>query len=147
MGFVMANHGMYVLLSTAVSGAFDLRCLVCSTAGSPTDAQLEDLNFVSELASVGLVEPTNVNYSRQDLAGVAVQEDDLTNKVVLIADPPLLPNVGVGDVWKRVVYYVEGASDAARPIIGVDTPANVLTPNGADVILPSLRIELVDVSP
>lgn len=146
MGFVMANRGLFTLLTSAISGATDLRCLVCSTAGSPTDAQLEDLNVVADLASVGLVEVTNVNYSRQDLAGVTVGEDDVNNRVYLTATPPTIGNVAVGDVWKRIVYYVEGASDAVRNIIGVDTPSSTLTPNGLDVIMPTLLIYLSDIS-
>ena len=146
MPFVMANRGLFTLLNTAVTAATDFRCLVCSDAGSPTDAQQEDLNFVSELAGIGLIEVTNANYARQDLGGVAIAEDDTANAVNITATAPVINNVGAGNIWKRVVYYVEGASDAARPIIGIDTPAATLTPNGGNVTLPPMTIQVKDTS-
>ena len=146
MPFVMANRGLFTLLNTAVTASTDFRCLVCSDAGTPTDAQIEDLNFVSDLASISLVEVTNGGYARQDLAGVAIVEDDANNRVAITATAPTIANVAAGNVWKRVVYYVEGASDAARPIIGIDTPAATLTPNGGNVTLPALTIYVSDTS-
>lgn len=148
MGFVIANHGLFTLLNSAISGATDLRCLVCTTAGSPTDDELADLNFVSDLASIGLVEAANVNYARQDLASVSLVQDDVGNKVVLSAAAPTMLNVAAGGLnWKRVVYYVNSGSDATSAIIGVDTPATELAPNGGDITLPALVVNVTDVSP
>jgi hypothetical protein len=146
MGFVMANRGLFTLISTAISGSTDFRCLVTSSVGSPTDAQLEDLNFVTDLGGVGLVEVTNVGYARPDLAGVAVAEDDSGNKVAITATAPVINNVQSGDVWKRIVYFVQVGADSTNPIIGVDTPAATLTPNGGNVTLPPLVVNVTDTS-
>lgn len=146
MGFVMANRGLFTLISSAIGGTTDFRCLVVSSVGTPTDAQMEDINFVSDLAGIGLVEVTNVGYARPDLAGVGVIEDDATNKVAITATAPTINSVQAGDVWKRIVYFVEAATDATRAIIGVDTPAATLTPNGGNVTLPPLVINITDIS-
>ena len=146
MSFVMANHGLFQLISTAISASTDIRCLVCSAVGTPTDAQLEDLNVVTDLAGIGLVEVTNSGYARPDLAGVAVAEDDSGNKVTITATAPVINSVGAGDVWKRIVYYVHSGVDSGNNIIGVDTPTSTLTPNGGNVTLPPLTVNITDIS-
>lgn len=146
MPFVMTNKGINYLLANAVSAATDIRALVCSDAGTPTDAQIEDLDFVSGLGAIGLVEVTNGGYARADLAGVAIAEDDANNWTLISATAPVINNVLAGNVWKRIVYFVQVGADSANPVLGIDTPAATLTPNGGNVTLPALAIRVNDTS-
>jgi hypothetical protein len=148
MTFAMANRGLFTLINTAISAATDFRCLVLTPAGTLSAATIQDLNFVSDvLAQAGIAEANNGGYTRQDLVGVACVEDDAGNRVQITATAPVIPNVAAGAVWGRVVYYVEGGgTDATRPLIGVDTPASTLTPNGGNVTLPQLVINVTDIS-
>jgi hypothetical protein len=147
MGFRFANRGLFTLLNTAVSSSTDIRALVLTNAGTLTDAQIRDVNFVSDvLALSGIVEAANAGYSRQDLAGVTVAENDSPDNVTLVASAPTMATVAAGSTWRNVVYYVEGGSDAARAVIGVDTPASTLTPNGGPVTLPALNVTITDTS-
>lgn len=146
MPFVMTNKGINYLLSNAITGATDIRALVCSDAGSPTDAQIEDLDFVSGLGAIALVEVTNSGYARADLAGVTVTEDDTNNWTQISATAPVINNVGAGNVWKRIVYFVQVGADSANPVLGIDTPAATITPNGGNITLPALTIRVNDTS-
>ena len=148
MTFVMANRGLFTLINTAIQASTDFRCLVLTTAGTLTNAQVKDMNFVSDvLAASGIIEAANVGYSRQDLAGVGIAEDDAGDKVQITATAPVIANVAAGATWGRVVYYVEGGgTDVTRPLVGIDTPAAPLTPNGGNVTLPQLVINITDIS-
>jgi hypothetical protein len=146
MPFVMTNRGLHTIGSTAISGSTDIRALVCSDAGSPTDAQIEDLNFVSELGGIGLVEVTNAGYARLDLAGVAIAEDDSSNWSKITATAPTTAPIAAGNTWKRIVYFIYNAADSAAVILGIDTPAATVVPNGGTITLPALEIRLVDTS-
>ena len=146
MPFVMANRGIFYLLNNAVTAATDIRALVCSDAGSPTDAQMEDLNVVTDLAGIGLVEVTNGGYARPDLASVAIAEDDTGNWTQISAAAPTINSVAAGNVWKRIVYFVQVGADGSNPILGVDTPTLTVTPNGGNVTLPALVIRVSDTS-
>jgi hypothetical protein len=147
MPFVMANRGLFTLLNTAVTASTDFRALVLTNAGTLTDAQIEDFNFVSDvLAASGIVEASGTGYARVDLAGVAIAEDDTNNRVAITATAPTMTAVAAGQTWARIVYYVEAATDATRPVIGIDTPAATLAPNGGNVTLPALTVYVTDTS-
>jgi hypothetical protein len=53
----------------------------------------------------------------------------------------------VGETWRNTFFYVEGASDAARVMVGVDTPSSTLVTNGGNVTLPQLSVTVTDTSP
>jgi hypothetical protein len=147
MAFVFATRGLYNLLNTAVSGSTDIRCGVLTNAGTLTAAQIRDTNFVSDLLGLsGIVEAAVTNYARQDLASVTLSEVDASDNVTLTAAAPTINNVGTGETWRNVFYYVEGASDAARAMIGVDTPASTQVTNGGNITLPALSITVSDTS-
>jgi hypothetical protein len=148
MSFVFATRGLYTLLNSAISGTTDIRCGVLTNAGTLTAAQIRDANFVSDfLALSGLVEASGTGYSRQDLAGVALAENDASDNVTLVASAPTMNNVAAGQTWRNVFYYVEAGTDATRVMIGVDTPASTLAPNGGNVTLPALSVTITDTSP
>jgi hypothetical protein len=148
MPFVMTNKGIHYLLNNAVTASTDIRALVCSSVGTPTDAQIEDLDFVSGLGAIGLVEVTNSGYTRAqlDLAGVAIAEDDTNNWVQISATAPTVSTVLAGDVWKRIVYFIQVGTDATNPVLGIDTPTSTITPNGGNITLPALVIRVNDTS-
>ena len=146
MPFVFATRGLYTLLNSAVSGTTDIRCGVLTNAGTLTAAQIRDTNFVSDLLALSGILETTPQY-RQDLAGVALTENDPSDNVTLTATAPMIPSVPAGQTWRNVFYYVEGAADGSRPMIGVDTPAATLAPNGGNVTLPALSVTITDTSP
>ena len=145
---VIYNRGLYYLQNNAISGSTDIRALVLAGSSVPGGAQSPDLNFVSELLAVGsVVEAAATNYARQDLAGVTLTEDDSGDRVTLTATAPTINSVGAGETWRAVVYYIEGASDAARTLLAMDTPASTLPTNGGNVTLPALSIIITDATP
>lgn len=148
MSFVFATRGLYTLLSSAISGSTDLRQGVLTNAGTLTAAQIRDCNTVADLLALsGIVEAAATNYARQDLAGVTLTEVDASDNVTFTATAATINNVGAGEVWRNTFFYVEGASDAARTLIGVDTPSSTLTTNGGNVTLPQFSATVTDTSP
>jgi len=131
------NHGLYKLMNLAISGSTDLRCLVIAGASLPAGAKNVDLDFVADVLAVGsVVEAAATNYARQDLASVTLTENDAGDKVDFTAAAPTMNNVAVGETWRMVVYYIEGASDAARDLVAYDEPAATLVTNGGNITLP-----------
>jgi len=148
MAFVFSTHGLYYLLNSAITGTTDIRCGVLTNAGTLTAAQIRDTDNVSNLLALsGLVEASGTGYARQDLAGVALTEQDASDNVVLTATAPTMTNVAAGQTWRNVFYYIEAGTDATRNMIGVDTPATTLAPNGGNVTLPALSVTISDTSP
>lgn len=140
MAFTFANRGLYTLLNSAISGSTDIRQLVIKTE-VPSAATIRDLNTVAELLAAGsTAEAAASGYSRQDLGSVTVTEDDTGDEVTLTAAAPTLSEVAAGETWLAVAYYIEGASDAARTLIGVDEPASTIATNGSDITTPALDI-------
>lgn len=141
-GHVVTNRGLYTLLSTAFTGSTDLRQLAFTNSGTPpTDAQLYDVNTVSDL--LGLVtEATVAGYSRADLTGLTVTEDDTNNLVTITADAYELSTVAVGETWAGVAYYIQNTSDATRLVISVDRPATAIPTNGSNIVLPQFSMNV-----
>lgn len=131
------NEGLFRFLSTAVSGSTDLRCLVLAGASLPAGTKDKDLDTVADVLAVsGATEAAASGYSRQDLASFTITKDDASDEVDITAAAPTMTNVAAGETWRMVVYYIEGASDAARQLVAYDEPASTLAPNGGDVTLP-----------
>ena len=154
MGFVLSTNGIGRLLSTTfATGNTSLRAAVIATGGTIADTAIEDAaNNLQILGVNGEVEVTNANYARQSLTGVVVTNNTTTNKVEIRATAPVINNVGAGSVWRRILYYFEvgaagSAGDATHVPLGVDTPTSTLTPNGGNVTLPVLTIDINDTSP
>lgn len=147
MPFRFATRGLYTLVNTAISGSTDIRCGVLTNAGTLTDAQIRDTNFVSDLLALsGIVEAANTNYARQDPAAPVLTEVDASDNVTLTVAGPTINNVAAGSTWRNVFWYVEAGTDATRVMIGVDTPAATITPNGGNITLPNLSVTISDTS-
>lgn len=142
MAFVFANRGLFHLLSVAISGSTDIRQAAFTDAGTPpTAAAVRDMNFLADLTAV-YTEATASGYARADLASVTLTESDASDNVTLTAAAPTQSAVAVGQVWEAVAYYIEGASDAARVLLGVDTPATPITTNGGNITMPALSVTI-----
>lgn len=142
MAFTFANRGLYTLLNSAISGTTDLRMAVF-TGTIPAAATIRDWNFLSDvIADASSAEAVASGYSRADLAGVTLAEDDALDKVTLVATAPTWTTVAVGETWTFVAYYVEGASDAARTLIGIDAPASSIVTNGGNITGPALAVNV-----
>lgn len=142
MAFTFANRGLYTLLNSAISGSTDIRQAVF-TGTIPAAATIRDWNFLSDvIADASSAEAVASGYSRADLAGVTLAEDDALDKATLVATAPTWTAVAVGETWTFVAYYVEGASDAARTLIGIDAPASSIVTNGGNIIGPALSVNI-----
>jgi len=136
MPFIMTNRGLHSLLNQAISGSTDLRAAVYKGT-VPATATIRDMNFLSEVAAAGMVEAVAVGYSRADLASVTLTENDGSDNVTFTATPPSWTSVAVGETWTAIAYYIEGASDAARVLVGIDDPSADLVTNGGPVTGPT----------
>lgn len=139
--FVMTNRGLYNLLSLAISGSTDLRC-VPFTGTKPSAATVKDWNTLAD----AIADPTSAEAAagaqswRYDLAGVTVTEDDTGNYVTITATAPGWNSVPSGETWTFLVYYIEGASDAARELVAVDLTTNGQLTNGSNISYSALAV-------
>lgn len=136
MPMTMTNRGLYHLLNTAISGSTDLRAAVFKGT-VPATGTIRDMNFLDEVTSAGMTEAAASGYSRADLAGVTLTENDGSDNVTLVATAPSWTAVAVGETWTAVAYYIEGASDAERVLVAIDDPAEDLVTNGGNVTGPT----------
>lgn len=140
MAFVFANRGLYTLLNSAVSGSTDIR-QAAFTGTVPAAGTIRDWNFLSDvIADASSAEAVASGYARADLASVTLTESDASDNVTLTAAAPSYGAITAGETWTFVAYYIEGASDAARTLIGVDQPASTLITNGGAVTGPALSV-------
>lgn len=103
--------------------------------GIDTQAEINDLNFVADLLAVtGVDEPTDGSYARVNplTLGTAV-EDDTNDRVIYPADDADFGALDNTDVYGAFIY-VDGASDAARVLLGVDILTAPVTANGAGFV-------------
>ena len=132
MAFVFATRGLYTLLNVAISGSTDIRQGVLTNAGTLAASQIRDCNTVADLLALsGIVRLPPPATPGQDLAGVTLTEVDASDNVTLVATAPTTAAVAAGETWRNAFFYIEGANDAARTLIGVDTPASTLATNGS----------------
>lgn len=145
MAAAFYNRGLFNFINLAVTGSTDLRCLVIAGASLPSGAKDPDLNTVADLLAVGsVVEAAASGYSRQDLASFTVTENDTNDRVDITAAAPTMTSVAVGETWRMIAYYIEGANDAARTLVGYDEPAATLVTNGGNVTLPAFTATVND---
>lgn len=143
MAWTITNRGLFTIASTAI-GSADLRILILADEDTlPAGALSVDLDTVADLLGVsGVTEAAASGYSRFDLTGVNLSEDDTNDWVTLSWDAPTWEEVAGGERWVAAALYVEGASDAARPLIGIDVFASPLNTNGSDVTYSGAAIRI-----
>lgn len=142
MPFTFANRGLFRFMNSAMSASTDIRQAVF-TGTAPSEAAIRDMNTLADLiADAGSAESVAAGYGRADLANVQLVESDVNDNVVLSADAPVYTNVAAGETWTFVAYYIEGASDSARELIGVDVPASSQVTFGGNITGPALTVTL-----
>lgn len=138
MAFVWTTRGLFTIANTAISASTDIRQAVFTDAGTPpTAAAVRDMNFLADLTAV-YTEAAASGYARADLASVALTEVDGSDNVTLTAAAPTYTAVAAGETWEAAAFYIEGASDAARVLLGVDTPTSPMITNGGNITGPAL---------
>lgn len=147
MAFVFATHGLHAIVTLATTGSTDLRCGVLTNAGTLSAADIRNCDDVADLLALsGIAEAAASGYARQDLASVTVTEVDASDTVTITAAAPTYTSVAAGETWRNQFYYIEGANDGARVLIGVDTPASTIPTNGGNITGPALSITVTDES-
>ena len=142
MAFTWTNNGLFEFINQAITGGSDVRALVITDAAVPLPATIRDLDTVADLlAESGVTEAAVAGYGRTALTGFSVTQDDAGDDVDIVGTfPDLTP--AAGETWAAVGYYIEGASDAARVLLGVDEPASTFITNGGTVTPPPLSASL-----
>lgn len=140
MAFVFANRGLYTLITTAFTASTDLRQAVF-TGTVPAAGTVRDWNSLQDVIDdASSAEAAASGYARADVAGLTVTEDDTGNDVDISATAPVYSSVATGETWTFVAWYVEGANDAARTLIGIDAPASSQVTNGGNITGPALAV-------
>jgi len=140
MAFTMTNRGLFYLLNNAISASTDIRAAVFK-GSAPAVATMRDYDFLSSLTGA-MTEAAASGYARVDLASVAITESDASDNVTITAAAWTMNSVAAGETWTAIGYYVEGASDAARTLLGVDVPSSSITTNGSNITGPALLITI-----
>jgi hypothetical protein len=117
MAETVTNRGATRLLAAALAGtALDLR--MCAFTGTAVGVHDRTLNTVADLDAVTSVA---IHAERLTLAGEAATEDDANNRGVASYTPAAEFAASPAVTAQGVAIYEEGASDAARNLIGVYT--------------------------
>lgn len=131
---VMFNRGKKRIAESGWNSTLDVRALVLAGASVPSGAENADLNTVAELLAVaGAVEAAASGYGRTALTAEAVLENDTTDTADLDAADLSYTSVATGETWRAVVLYVEGASDAARDLVSLNTLSSAIPTNGGNI--------------
>jgi hypothetical protein len=136
MAWTIYNKGLFLIANSAITASTDFRGLIVAGASVPaglTNAAALDLNTVADVLAVsGTTEAAASGYARADLASVAITEDDTNDRVDISWANFTWTTVAAGETWRAFVLYIEGASDAARNVFGIDVFTAVPT-NGSNV--------------
>ena len=133
MAAVFYNRGLFRAADSDVE-TLDIRVLILAGASVPSGVLDVDLNTVADvLGVVGAVEAAVGGYARRTLAGLVLNEDDNANWVELVWDNVVWTTPAIGETWRAAIFYVEGASDAARDLLFYDEFAAGLPTNGQNI--------------
>jgi hypothetical protein len=138
----LTNRGKLLLMQgdwdDAAGGDYLVGLLVGASipTAADTEAEVQDLNFVSELLALsGVSECTVSGYARQALTRSAASEDDTNNRVNMDASDLTFTALVTGQsIWGGFIFKT-GASDAARALMSVFTLAAVVPTNGSNFTL------------
>lgn len=142
MAHWLTNRGKLLLMQgdwdDAAAGDFSVGLINSATVPvtMDTEAEIQDLNFVSELlALAGVSELAVGGYARQAMTRSAASEDDTNNRVNMDAADVVFSSLVTGGNIICGFTFKTGASDAARALLSVFTlGANVPT-NGSNFTL------------
>lgn len=130
----VTNRAIYVVNPTMWNAPADIGVGLLAGASAPaalTQAAIYDLDTVDDLlALTGVAEPTDASYSRVMIdLGTAV-EDDTNDRVNYPADDADFGALDNEQIYAGF-YFVDGADDTARVLLGVDILPSAVTTNGA----------------
>lgn len=134
----LTNRGKYLTVTGAVNGAADIYLGLLSGATVPitidSEAEIQDLNFVSELlALAGVDEPVGGWYARQVCAAITSTEDDTNNRVNMDTGDEVFTAATLGDNICGFFFAKEGGTDAQDQLVSVGTFGPVIPTNGSDL--------------
>jgi len=138
----LTNKGKLLLLqglwddAGASAVVFGLLAGASIPTGVDTEAEIQDLNTVTELLAVASVdEPTAASYTRKPLSRSAVAEDDTNNRANLDAVDVVWSALEAGEsVWGGFWYdATTDTNDTTRLLCGVFAFTTPLPLNGSAV--------------
>jgi hypothetical protein len=146
VAFTVTNKGMEYLLANAITTATDVRLIVFKGT-VPSGATMKDFDNVADALASTLDEATATSVSwtpgRIDPGPLTITPSETTDNIVITTPAPVLTAVTTGETWTACGFYIEGASDSARTLIGVDVPTpSTLVTNGQNVTLPALLLTI-----
>lgn len=115
MAETVTNRGKFRILTQGVPSTADLRA--CYFTGTAVGANNPDLNTVAELEAVAGI---TVAAERVALTTETITEDDANDRAQAGADT-ISFSAAPGVTAEGVAIYYEGASDAARDLLGIYT--------------------------
>jgi hypothetical protein len=138
MAMTLTNRALFVVNPTMWNVPADIGVGLLAGASVPgalTVAAIQDVNFVSDLlALTGVDEPTDGSYARVNpLTLGTAAEDDTNNRVNYPSGDADFGALDNEQIYAAFIY-IDGGSDAARVVIGVDILASVATTNGAGTV-------------
>lgn len=127
------NKGKERLLGTDI-GAADVRVLILAGASVPAGAIDKDLdNVAAVLAVSGTTEAAVAGYTRKTLAITGPTENDGADSAAITWADVVYTTPAIGETWRGAIFYIEGASDAAREVLFYDEFTTGLPTNGQDI--------------
>lgn len=134
----VTNRGKYLIASgdfatNPTTYSMGLIDAAAKPAAIDTEAEIQDLNFVSELlAATGVDEPTVGGYARVALSSFAATEDDTNNRVGLDVANVSFGALATGaNIIGGFVFKNTGADDTARQLVSVFLRDTATPTNGA----------------
>lgn len=117
--------------------ATDIQVILLNGSAAPaaldTQAEVEDVNFVTDLlALAGVDECTGTGYARKNLSRTNAAEDDANNRVNFVAADVVYTGANFGSSF-AAAYINNTGSDATSEVISIDIFAAALVTNGGDV--------------
>jgi len=130
------NKGKYLFATGAIiPGTTDLRMGLLKTLAAHTN--VPEVNYVSDMEShADFAELTASGYARVALPGEAVTETDGASDYASIAMTAVnFSAISAGETIVGCFIYKEGASDAAREVIGIYDISPTIPTNGSTVTI------------
>lgn len=132
----LTNRGKFLLITDLTTASSDYYMGLIDAAAKPaaidTEAEVQDLNFVSELlAATGVDEPTVSGYARVALSSITITEDDTNNRVNIDTGNVSFGALGIGANIIGGFIFKEGGADSADQLVSVFLRDTAIPTNGA----------------
>ena len=127
MAAYVYNRGLYLFATGGITASTDIRALLMKSSATfdATDNTVADAISGSQEISVS-------GYSRCDVSGLAITEDDGNGWAVVDVDNPTFAALAAGQTIGAVVFYVYNASDSSANLISWHDLTSATPTNGGD---------------